>query len=612
MESQESQMTGRQPAATDPPRTVRTELVEGSGSTESTSMPDNLRTILETFHEKTRGKRRPECSRNRYEPRQRNWKMFDRDGEDVGIAQFKVIVTKPSQMTYYAWVVYPKSEPPKLVITTKVGSHRTYYLGWLGHDAGLEERYCAVRIWKNKGKEISFDPDFWESVPELCTPSERRAALLSEGDSDPDTSMDVDEHVPHSSPPYELRSKRRSLVAASNFDDDIECERSGPVTRSSRKRPVEQHDSLIVPLRGPKIARLVRHFCISERRDGIEQLDNGSGHECHLVEDSVDEPGSPKPGADGRSDEQDDQESEWTDCSSDAGVPQDNGPETQGTGIQEQMAQDDGGMEVCETGGSGSDESDSERESDSYESSSEESDDSSSEEESSDEEVEEPTNGVSDAVAKAAGNNKNNESDGNNEVNEINKINGPATPISTGNAAHPSDSPPSMAVREPQLTNDHSHPIKLDDSPPASSRHSSIHGTGVTSGNFPAPASMSSGRNDRTQVTGDASPANLPTRTPTTVDWRIRFNIVGRPNSSPRSFTPRGQQPGAELFANAEEYFETQIVNVLHCWVPFEERNMQLTKNCFEDVDHFITQWERGVRLMGGGAVYVKREPFGF
>jgi hypothetical protein len=606
MESQKSQTTASQPTATDPPITVRTELVEGSGSTESTSMPDNLRTILETFHEKIRVKERPECSRNRYQPRKRNWKMFDRVGEDVGIAQFKVIVTNSWQLTYYAWVVYPKSEPPKLVITTKVGSHRTYYLEWLGHDAGFEERHCAVRIWRNEDKEISFDPDFWESVPAFFTPSERRVALLSEGDSDSDTSMDVDEHAPYSSPPYELRSKRCPLVAVSDSDDDTECERSGPVTRSSRKRPVAQHDSLIVPLRGPKIARLVRHFHISERRDGIEKLDNGSGHECHLVEDSVDKPGSPKPGADGRSDEQDEHESEWTDCSSDAGVPQDNDPETQGTGTQEQMAQDDDGMEVCETGGSGSDESDSEGESDSYESSSEESDNSSSEEESSDEEVEEPTNGVSGAVAKAVGNNKNNENDGNHKVNEVN---GPATPTSTGNAAHPSDSRPSMAVREPQLTNDHPHLIKHESSSSASTRHSSIHGTGVTSGNFPAPASMSSGRNDRTQVTGAASPANLPTRTPTTVDRRVRFMLVGHPNSRPQRFTPQSQQPGAELFAKAEEYFEAQTVDVLYCFVAFEEMEERLTKNCLEDVDRCITQWERGARLTKGGVVYVKREP---
>ncbi|RMJ24235.1 hypothetical protein PHISP_04911 [Aspergillus sp. HF37] len=606
----ESQTTVPQSTATDPSRTFRTKLVEGSGSKVSMSMPDNPRAILEKFHEGNPLRRKPDCCSAGHRQSERNWKIFDRSGEEVRVSQFKVMVTKPRKSTYYVWVVYPKSEPPKLVGTAKVGSHRTYYLGWLGHDAGFEEKYCAVRIWKNKGVDITYDPNIWKTAPKFSTQRCAHQTVLSKNDLlDPDSSMDVDEHKPHSSPPYELRSKRRSLVAASDSDDGAECERSGPVTRSSRKRPVEQRGSLIVTLRGPKISRLLRRFNASEIDDG-EQLNDGNGHECNFVENSVDRPGSSRTGSDGRPDQQDEQESEGTDCSSDAGVSQDNGPETQRTVIQEQVAEEEDGMELCETGES---DSCSEGESDSSESDSEESDDSSSEGEASEEEVEVPTNGVSGAAAGAVRNDGNNENDGNNANNANNngnngndQNNGPATPISTGNGAHPDDNHSSMTVQAPQLTT-----IILEDSSSPSNRDSSIHGTGATSRNFTTPASMSSSQNHGAQVTGGGSQTNLPTPTPTTVDRSVRFILIGRPDFS-TDFTLRSQHPGAELFAKAEEYFKMQAVNVLYCSSSIENSTKLLTKNCLRDVDYCITQWERCVRLNGGGAVFVNREPFDF
>ncbi|RMJ26925.1 hypothetical protein PHISP_02232 [Aspergillus sp. HF37] len=103
---------------------------------------------------------------------------------------------------------------------------------------------------------------------------------------------------------------------------------------------------------------------------------------------------------------------------------------------------------------------------------------------------------------------------------------------------------------------------------------------------------------------------NAPTPNTRTVDRRVIFCFVGHSDDLDlgMGFTPRGQQPGAELFEKAKEYFKTQP-DVLYCRVDFEKRLYAFSKDSLEDVDRRINLLEiSATNIIGGGQVFIGRD----
>jgi hypothetical protein len=72
------------------------------------------------------------------------------------------------------------------------------------------------------------------------------------------------------------------------------------------------------------------------------------------------------------------------------------------------------------------------------------------------------------------------------------------------------------------------------------------------------------------------------------------------------NFTPRSQRPGVELFVKARQYFETEKVAILHCYLFPESPQVRLSRDYLENVDSEIRRFERIVEL-DGGTIRVQR-----
>lgn len=103
-----------------------------------------------------------------------------------------------------------------------------------------------------------------------------------------------------------------------------------------------------------------------------------------------------------------------------------------------------------------------------------------------------------------------------------------------------------------------------------------------------------------TQQAQDATPAR-------TVNRGIVFRFTGRSGSAGPDFTPRGQQPAADLFAKAEEYFGTgSAPATLSCWAPFANTKTLLSITSLEGANYEIRSMATCAWMSGGGVVYVQ------
>lgn len=119
--------------------------------------------------------------------------------------------------------------------------------------------------------------------------------------------------------------------------------------------------------------------------------------------------------------------------------------------------------------------------------------------------------------------------------------------------------------------------------------------------------SKSNTASDRGASPKGDSGCNISQRPSPPVNWRVIFNFRGHRDGSTENFTPKSRQPGTELFAKAQKYFETENISMLYCLLYPE--NPQVHRLYPENVESEIRRLERVARL-DGGIVRVQSVPF--
>lgn len=103
----------------------------------------------------------------------------------------------------------------------------------------------------------------------------------------------------------------------------------------------------------------------------------------------------------------------------------------------------------------------------------------------------------------------------------------------------------------------------------------------------------------------DFSANGSASATPNVVPRKVVFTFLG---DSDEDFTPRGQQPGAELFAKAREFFDSDV-KVLYCLNSSNGTRNTLKLGYVLDVDAFIERMEM-VSKYRRAVIYTNRVPF--
>lgn len=122
--------------------------------------PRHLFSLLEEWHGPNPSTQPPFSYRVPNDPKRR-WKVFNRDGDELGLSKF--VVEQP--VRYYLLVLHDPNGPEKIVACGMGSWYHTCFVAWRSVEHGYESQACAIRIYtKTAGENIVFVPHLFETA----------------------------------------------------------------------------------------------------------------------------------------------------------------------------------------------------------------------------------------------------------------------------------------------------------------------------------------------------------------------------------------------------------------------------------------------------------------